>query len=343
MGHYDPRCEAVSKEIAALRRCPRQATVVSLTPRGRPAGIESRRTLWLRPAMYRALARPLAWWMSRSRPIHHVFSNWPATPFLARLSGQAVVLTQLGSFSSDAKPMQKGPRPVSLLVVECRRDRDEALARGWNPETLRWIHPGVDPREFREADVPAREPFTLLFAGVPFLPGYAEARGVDLVLDAARRMPDVRFRLLCREYVPANVGEACLEGLGNLVVETWIHGDMPSVYAACHATLAPFRAGPLNKSCPNSLVESLAMGRPVLASKEVGIAPLVAEQGVGEVFAPTLEGLTSAIESLRIRYVERRRGARACAEKFFALDRFLRDYCGAYAEVSKSTSGTSRA
>ena len=329
--HYDPRCEAISREIRALRQAVPHSRVLSLTEKGRPAGIAEAGACWLRPRTYRAAARPLAWWLDRGRPVHHIFHGWPPTPFLARLRGRRTVMTCISALPEDWDHRATA-QTVRLLAVECPRVHQQALAAGWPEERLRCILPGVDLDEFHPAPPPpAEKPFTVVFAGVPFLPGYAEARGLDVVLGAARLMPEVRFRLLCRGYVPGAVEEVRRGGPANLEIETTIHADMHAVYTDCHATVAPFRAGLFNKSCPNSLIESLASGRPVLASEEVGIAPFLAEQRAAVTFPPTPEGLANAVEALRSRYEEWRSAARPCAERHFGLPRFLDAYRDLYA------------
>ena len=330
-GHYDPRSEAISKEIHALRGVLPRSRTISLTEKGRPAGLAAPGTLWPGPRLYRAAARPLAWWLDRDRPVHHIFYGWPPTPFLARLRGRRTVMTCVSGLPEGWEPgAARGG--LRRLVVESPQDRERALAAGWPEETLHCILPGVDLNEFRPAPPPPPDvPFTLLFAGVPFLPGYAEARGLDILLEAARRVPDVRFRLLCRGFVPEAVEEARREGLANLDVDTTIHADMNSVYTDCHAAVVPFRRSTMNKSCPNSLLESLASGRPVLASEAAGIAPLLAEEGAAETFPPTPEGMVAGMDALRTSYEKRHRAARPCAERLFALPRFIEEYRKLYA------------
>jgi len=95
--------------------------------------------------------------------------------------------------------------------------------------------------------------------------------------------------------------------------------------------VAPFRT--VGKSCPNSILESLATGRPVLVSRYVDIADLLVQEGAGLSFEQTLDGLREALALLCSRYQSFQHNARLCAEKYFNIQDTLRAYKAIYQQV----------
>ena len=343
-GFYDPRREAVSKQIQALRSLSTSSRVVSLSP-GALLSFGANHVLRVHPRLWRWTARILAPWAARHSDIHHIFYSFPPAPFLARLRGRRIVMTAVSEPPREWRASELELNALSRIAAECERDREALVAASWPAGRVSVILPGVDLDEFAPAAScapggaspgPCGSPFRILFASVPFLPGYAQARGMDILVSAARLLPDVRFRLAGRGG-PANtadtrglLGEETAPGASalppNIEITQGNYQDMRRMYRECCAAVAPFRRSPLNKSCPHSLIECLALGRPVLASNETGIAPLLEAQGCAEIFPPSAEGLAAAIERLRSRYDSAAREARPCAERHFSMREFLAKY-----------------
>src|SRR5271166_3737321 len=106
------------------------------------------------------------------------------------------------------------------------------------------------------------------------------------LLDAAALRPNMRFRLLWRPW------GASRETIGNWVRERGLRNveiidgrveDMPSEYRSAHVTVAPFTRMDRCKPMTNSLIESLACGRPILCTPEVGLARSVEDSRAGVV------------------------------------------------------------
>ncbi len=104
---------------------------------------------------------------------------------------------------------------------------------------------------------------------------------------------------------------------------------MAEVYASVHATACFFQVG-FGKSCPNSIIESFACGRPVLLSDTCGIAGLVADRKAGVSMPRTVEALSAGLETLRADFERRRTEARRLAESCFGVQGFLRNYANLY-------------
>ena len=90
------------------------------------------------------------------------------------------------------------------------------------------------------------------------------------------------------------------------------------------------------KPCPNSIMESLAAGKPVLVSHNVGISDLIAEEGCGLVFKPEFDDILDKINEIKHNYSHYQSKARQTAEKYFSLTRLVKQYTQLYNELTES-------
>jgi glycosyltransferase involved in cell wall biosynthesis len=134
----------------------------------------------------------------------------------------------------------------------------------------------------------------------PFTVGYAGnlgiAQGLGVVLDAARRLPEVRFVLVGDGPVRAQLADPRVELRPPVPVS-----ELAPFLQSCHALLVPLRDHPLlGDFIPSKLYDAMAVGRPALVAARGEAAALVRETGAGVVVAPEDgEALAAAIEALR--------------------------------------------
>jgi glycosyltransferase involved in cell wall biosynthesis len=345
-GWLSPEMEGCSKEVFALK---------DYFPRSRLYGLSRyytvklslrERYFGLNVRLY-PLLRLLAPLIEQSIDIHHIYGGLEEWFFLRSLKRRPVVLTVA---SGNIPFEQHVYRYVRQLVVHSEAAAKSLIAHGFARERVRVIYPGVDLEEFRprarEAAAPGAWPesdpgrFRILFATTPNKLEGIESRGINLLIEAAHRLPDVDFFLpwrpwpgadrlvdLCRQQAPPNVH-----------ISTALQPAMTQLFQATDATIAPFlRSDDDSKICPTSLIESLACGRPILVSTKVGIADLVQETACGQVFEPAVDQLCHAIDALRRRYRQHAFNARACAERHFDLRLCLQQYQQLYDEVLTSS------
>jgi glycosyltransferase involved in cell wall biosynthesis len=124
-----------------------------------------------------------------------------------------------------------------------------------------------------------------------------------------------------------------LQPPANFKIERRGEREMAEVYAGVHATACFFSDG-FGKSCPNSIIEGLACGRPALVTNTCGIAPLIAEHNAGVSTARSVKALGVGLEQLRADFDQRRIAARRLAERYFGLDGFVRSYASVYADLA---------
>jgi glycosyltransferase involved in cell wall biosynthesis len=250
----------------------------------------------------------------------------------------------------DEAPLDRAMyRHVRRFIVHSPRTADRLTDLGFDRSSIRLIYPGVDLERYqpRARDLaPSRawptddaSRFRILFATTPNTVEGMRARGVELMLEAARRLPDVDFYLPWRPWAGAAalVARCRAEAPPNVHVSQTVVPDMGEVYQAADATIAPFLSSAGMKVCPTSLVESLASGRPLLVSTAVGLASLVADASCGEVFEPSAEALCRAIVSLRADWNRRAANARIAARRHLDLQICLRQHERVYEEVLRSS------
>jgi glycosyltransferase involved in cell wall biosynthesis len=303
MFNYRPQWEAASKEVHTLLRAMRRrydVHLLSFSFNEQAPSVRGNEKRFPLP-----LALPALPWMAMKAgryAINHLFAS-PAerllTPRLARTPAAILTLAKdslsLAGLERNASVLER----FRYIVVECERHRELLRQLGVPDAGIKLIYPGVKRQQY----VPADGPFTVLFATSPMGRHDLLSRGVMLLVQAARQLPDVRFVLAWRK---ANVDELhrLIEAAGvtNVQVLNGYIPDMAPLYAAAHATILPGIDAASLKPCPHSGLESLAHGKPLLVSRPTSLSDVVERTGCGIVFEPTLESLVAGIEQLRTEY-----------------------------------------
>jgi glycosyltransferase involved in cell wall biosynthesis len=163
-----------------------------------------------------------------------------------------------------------------------------------------------------------------------------ERRGIPLIIEAARGCPDVEFVLLWRRWGDVDRSTSAFDALcppGNVRLDIRDVADMSAVYAGVHATIFVPADGH-GKSCPNSVVEGLACGKPALLDQACGIARLVERSGAGVALGErTPAAVSDAVRRLQREYPAFSSQARALAELTFSEAQFVAHYRELYADL----------
>jgi glycosyltransferase involved in cell wall biosynthesis len=224
---------------------------------------------------------------------------------------------------------------VDRLVAEYPAGRDYLLRQGIDPSRIRLIFPPVDLSRFTPGKQPDG-PFTVLFASSPERADWLESRGVRLLVEIAALRPDIHFRLLWRPWGDSLVTVQRWireRNLNNMEVVVGRFDDMPAQYRAAHATIAPFLHIERCKPMPNSLIESMACGRPVVCTPDLGLAEVVLDGRAGVVAAPGVLDIAEGLDRIRADWSTYSTNARRVAERWFSDQRFLSDYRNVYQEL----------
>jgi glycosyltransferase involved in cell wall biosynthesis len=327
---FEPRMEAIAAEVALLRRHFPGSTTWGLHP-SRWVLLSRERGFGLNPRLhlvFRAITRTL----EPLFQLNHIVGTTADWFYLRAARRRPTVMTVVAADQPADIDLLQG---VEQFAVEFPAGRDELEQHGVSRDRVRLIFPPVDLTRFRPAPAPDG-PFTVLFASSPDREDWLAARGVPQLLDAAALRPDVRFRLIWRPWgnSEGRVRQWIAErGLRNVELLVGCWKDMAGHYRRAHVTAAPFTDGTRSKAAPNSLVESLACGRPVLLTETVGLAELVRDADAGQVSAATGEALAEHLDRLRAGWDRYSRNARRLAERWFGQERFLAAYRQLYDEV----------
>lgn len=219
------------------------------------------------------------------------------------------------------------------IVVETESIRKELVELGVDGDKIEVIYPGLNPERFRMRAPPQANKFRILFASSPFPPGIwaddpdvrrrmFEGKGVLLLLQAFKDFSekfDSELHVVWRDYA--------FEQLQNLVrklsledrvkiTNTYVR-DMAALYANCHVAVIPYTMR--DREIPNTGMEALFCGRPVVATDLMEFSRIVQDRNVGVVCPPKREALVAAISECREHYVELQRDCRKVAEEKFDI------------------------
>ncbi len=302
MANYAPQWEAVSKQVATLRRtfdADLGTRVVAFNTRGRLLKLKDEcREL---PAALLLAPAPLVRALVGGSDINHVFASAGDRFLIRSLDGKRTILTvakttTLNRIESNIPFLRR----LRYVVTETEHDRDVLCQIGLPADAVKLIHPPAIVKEFR----PASGPFTILFATSPLNRRHMLSRGVYLLVQVAKSLPSVRFVFAWRKRNLAALRELLSDGAApNIDVRNGVL-DMDELYASAHATVLPGLHSHSLKPCPQSMLDSLGHGKPVLVSRPLSAADLIARGGSGVIFEPTVDGLRQGILELQERYGE---------------------------------------
>ena len=182
-----------------------------------------------------------------------------------------------------------------------------ALARQHDPVTdIGVIHAGADidgiaPKQ----DYAGRGEVTMLFVG-----RLVSQKALDVLIAALAKIePGIKWRLILVGDGPeraALAGDAARLGVADRIeLRGWVAKDaLPEIYRGADIFVLPSR----DEGMPNALLEAMAAGLPVVATRIAGSAEVVIDQETGLLVAPEdTEALTAALLRLITSESERAR------------------------------------
>ena len=331
-GTWEPAREAISKEVQTLRRAVQpSAPVVSLSAGQRSSISVCDRVVrlagarWMTFRATAALLEPLG-------HVTHAFGAMNAWHFLKALGRRPIILTvALPGPALEPELYEK----VTVFVAESESLADDLRRAGVGTERIRVIYPGVNLEEYRPATRATRDRFRILFASSPSDASEFEARGIPLLVDLARRCPEIDVTLLWRSWGNQRAAQGAFANLHppeNIRIDTRRGREMAAIYQEADAVACLYEPG-FGKSCPNSIIEALACGVPALVSASCGIAGLVAGNGAGIATARNPADVAEAARTLRREHARFSAAARQLAERHFDIRQFV----GAYERLYETT------
>ncbi|WP_193609120.1 glycosyltransferase family 4 protein [Nocardioides lijunqiniae] len=187
-----------------------------------------------------------------------------------------------------------------------------------DPDRVDVVPNGVDPVRFAPAGASPRRPPTALWLGV-----LGEVKRVDVLLDAAERVPDLRL-LVAGDgpLLPEVERRAAQPGLaGRVSLLGRVHDPAP-----LFADADLFALTSAAENCPLALLQAMASGLPSVASA-VGGVPEVLRDGVDGLLCPAgdVPGFAAALGSLAADASARRRMGESARARI--LEGYTEDHC----------------
>ena len=290
----------------------------------------------------------------------HTYSLYPNlfAILAARAAGVPVVIASIRDTGADLTPLRAlaqrtACRLADRVLVNADAVRDWLVGCGYPPGRIRIIPNGIDTSRFpgtpgrgrlqRELGLPPETPI------VAVLSRLSPVKGLESFVEAAalvaRRRPEVRFVVAGEArrleggvivsdpgYRAALAEAARRAGLDGRLTFLGNRDDVPEILPDVAVSVLPS----LTEGLSNTLLESLAAGRPMVATR-VGGTPEVVEDGVTGLLVPPRDpaALARAVErlladaGLRARLGEA--GRRRVRDRF-SMDRTVRETESLYAE-----------
>ena len=133
------------------------------------------------------------------------------------------------------------------------------------------LHNFIDRVSWRET---AKKDYALYFGR------YAEEKGIDILVEVCRELPDIPF-----VFAGAGPLEARLQGVKNIHNVGFQAGEaLEKLIREARFSVCPSQ---WYENCPFSVMESLMYGTPVIGANTGGIPELIQEGKTGELFEPT--------------------------------------------------------
>jgi teichuronic acid biosynthesis glycosyltransferase TuaC len=248
---------------------------------------------------------------------HYFYPDGVAAAMLARYFNRPLAITARGSditllpqYALPRRMISWAAERADAIITVCDALRDEVVKLGVDGAKVTSLRNGVDLQLFRPTERAPGQPFTLVTVGhlVP-------VKAQELIVGALPLLPDVRLVVAgdgpnrgMLERLAAELGVAERVRFLGAVPQA----ELRAQYGAADAmVLASSREG-----WANVLLESMACGTPVVASRVWGTPEVVAAPEAGVLMAErSPQGVADAVNALRAAYPDRA-ATRRYAERF---------------------------
>lgn len=204
----------------------------------------------------------------------------------------------------------------------------------------RRIYNGVDPSRYRSKLPRLRADLRGGICVIAFAGRLVHGKGADYLLRAVAHLRQTHLvRLLIAGEGPERgslEALSCSLGIDSIVQFLGRVDDMPRFWRASDIVVVP--SAEFVESCPMTVLEAMATGRPVIATRNGGLPELVAENETGLLVSvgddeALADALTAYIEDRSLRISHGRMGEALVEEKFH-IDMSVRAYLGLFDELA---------
>jgi glycosyltransferase involved in cell wall biosynthesis len=237
---------------------------------------------------------------NNSVDIFHIFFPYLANFRFFQYLSKPIIYTII-----SGKDVRRLPRsgPPCTLVVSSLHEAEILRSRGILDVHV--VRPGIDLSRIRVTPPPELDSeFVLLAGSAPWIRRQFDTKGFNLLLKVLKRLPKIKLICLWRGKLFREWSELVQSfGLADRVEIIQERADISGILSRCHAAVVLSATPDLVKSYPNSLMEALAAGRPVLISRCNPMSYYVDDNGCGKVIEDfRLEELIAAIVEIMDEY-----------------------------------------
>lgn len=256
---------------------------------------------------------------------HYFYPDGVAACMLGRWFNKPVVITgrgtdisQIPDFALPRRQILWATEQAAGMITVCAALKDSLVELGVAENRVTVLRNGVDLEAFRlppeTARNAARAKYGLSGFALASVGHLIERKGHHLIIEALRDLPGVTLTIAGDGPERRNL-ETLAKSLGVAdrvrLLGVIPHGDLPELYGAVDAlVLASSREG-----WANVLLEAMACGTPVVASRIWGTPEVVAEPAAGVLMERSSAGVVDGVNALR-RALPERAATRRYAERF---------------------------
>ncbi|MCL5994594.1 MAG: glycosyltransferase [Chloroflexi bacterium] len=319
-------CDAVIQEIEAIRsQIPGE--IFHLYPAQVPGTRFPRRFWGLQHLLWLRLAE-------RSVTLHHVFNPDCYLFHVLKFLRRPIIYTAVTGVRGENPAMAQAlARKVQMLAVPMQTDLEQL--RRWRITNAMVIPAGIDVTDFESLPLPPGTPPTLLIGSAPWTEEQFRTKGVDVLLEVAKRLPNLHLIFLWRGVLEAEMyRRVAASGVRDRIEVINTQVDVNRVLARVHASIALASNDTLIKAQPQSLLESLAAGKPVLLNELIPMAEKVKRDHCGVVIETvTPEAVMQAVNHLFANYDDYHNGALIAGQSIFNRRQMVAAYVELYQGV----------
>lgn len=318
-----PEMEGISKELFSLASH-FESTILGISNL-QGVKIDFKKKVFGFPAKWYYLSRLVTFMMSGIHKINHIYDSLDNWVYLSSIIPKRTILTAVtGNVSLPLRFYKK----LDYIVVDNEAKRQILIEKGIDPSKIKIIYPGIELDAFLNLKGPTKHSsFTVLFASAPPTKKELYLRGVFDLLCAAESLPYIKFIFVWRpwgdtlDWIKSEIKKRKLD---NLTLITTRLRNIEEIYKKAHVIVAPFKENG-GKSCPTSVIEGLAAGRPAVLGPGVGIRDIIVKKGTGISF-DGCSGLCESILTVMRNYDDFSRNTKDVARELFSLENFIKSY-----------------
>ena len=276
---YRPHWEGTSKEIEVLLGKYSSQSLLNNLHFNAFTDISFSKKKWSYHFVFYPFLLPAIYLYSFNK-IKHIYTHLTDLPYLPFLHHEKMILTSTNYFTrQEIKKKTKYLQCAAKIIVEAEIQRNELLACGIDNEKIRIISPSVDLDAFSYKK--ASGEFKILNVSCPYKAQDLQKRGISLLFAVDSFLQNTEVTLSWRDYEKDLFASFMPEKLRATRIQKGMIPSMNEEYGKYHCTIIPYTCFDNRlKLIPNSIMESLAAGKPVLVSSQTGIAPLIKKDAV---------------------------------------------------------------